>query len=43
MTAPFAELFGIRPWEMDLLEHWQFLTLEARAKELRNRNGTAGG
>lgn len=32
MVPLFAHLFGIRPWEMDRLQHMEFLALEAAAK-----------
>lgn len=34
MVPAFAHFFGIRPWEMELLEHDQFLQLEAEAHAL---------
>lgn len=34
MVAPFAYHFGIKPWELDRLEHRDFLLLEAAAQQL---------
>lgn len=43
MVVPFALNFGIRPWEMDLLTHEQFLGLERAVHELRKERERAGG
>jgi hypothetical protein len=33
--ADFAEMFGIRPWEIDRLTYWQWLRLKHRVDERR--------
>jgi hypothetical protein len=42
MWAPFAELFGIRPWEFDRLTLRQFCALEQRVIQLSQKGGDDG-
>lgn len=42
MVAPFAHYFGVRPWEMELLEHGDFLALEAQARAFMREAKASG-